>query len=262
MLGLQLQVVAKHRRELGGSDHRPASIAPHRMPAVSASPPFSRPLLVLDAASPRPSAAVAQAGELLGVAEAAMGGPAAPAPAALAAAAVGRAGLAPRDLGGVIAVRGPGSFTGLRVALASAWALHQALGIPAAAITTFEALALQLPAEAFPALALIDALRGEWFAQLFAAGAPPEPRNAPDRLPLVALAALGARTAIGFGESAPPGGLVADRWIAAVPLAGPAARWLSLHPPVWEPSLLLQPLYLRAPTPEVRLGAAPDDRPA
>ena len=230
------------------------------MPAVSAPPPFSRPLLVLDAAAPRPSAAVALAGELLGVAEAATGGPAAPAPAALAAEAAGRAGLAPRDLGGVIAVRGPGSFTGLRVALASAWALHQALGIPAAAITTFEALALQLPAEAFPALALIDALRGEWFAQLFAAGAPPEPRNAPDRLPLVALAALGARTAIGFGESAPPSGLVADRWVAAVPLAGPVARWLSRHPPVWEPSLLLQPLYLRAPTPEVRLGAAPDDR--
>ncbi|HNZ96799.1 MAG TPA: hypothetical protein PKM64_06365, partial [Thermoanaerobaculia bacterium] len=73
---------------------------------------------------------------------------------------------------------------------------------------------------------------------------------------------LSGQAAIGFGESAPPGGLVADRWIAAVPLAGPAARWLSLHPPVWEPSLLLQPLYLRAPTPEVRLGAAPDDRPA
>ena len=212
---------------------------------------LSVPLLVVDAGSPLPSAAVARDGVLLAEATAWAAGASAPAPVALAARAVASAGLVPGDLGAVVAVRGPGSFTGLRLALASAWALHRALGIPATAITTFEALALQVPPEALPALGLVDALRGEWFAQLLGAGARP-----PARLPAAALASLGARTAIGFGAQGPPGALPGVRWVAASPLAGPAACRLSRTPPaVWETSLLLQPLYLRAPTPEARLGA-------
>ena len=43
------------------------------------------------------------------------------------------AGAKPADLGGVVALAGPGSFTGLRIGLATALGLHQALGVPATA---------------------------------------------------------------------------------------------------------------------------------
>jgi len=224
------------------------------MALVAAGPPFSAPLLVLDAGAPRPSAAVARDGELLGEASA-PGGPAAPAPVALAARALAAAGLAPGDLGGVVAVRGPGSFTGLRLGLATAWALHAALGIPAAAITSFEALACQLGPDDSPVLALVDALRGEWFAQLLVTGREAGPLSPPERLPAAALAGLGARTAIGFALDPLAPSLPGVRLAAAAPLAAAAARALSREAPAWEATLLLEPLYLRAPTPETRRGA-------
>ncbi|HSM49775.1 MAG TPA: tRNA (adenosine(37)-N6)-threonylcarbamoyltransferase complex dimerization subunit type 1 TsaB [Thermoanaerobaculia bacterium] len=224
------------------------------MAAVAARSPFPAPLLVLDAGAPRPSAAVALAGELLGEASA-PGGPSAPPPVALASRALAAAGLAPGDLGGVVAVRGPGSFTGLRLGLATAWALHAALGIPATAIPSFEALARQLGPEGSPALALVDALRGEWFAQLLATTPEVRPLSSPERLPASALAGLGARTAIGFALEPLALSLPGVRLVAAAPLAPAGARQLSLEAPAWDPTLLLQPLYLRAPTRETRLGA-------
>ena len=43
------------------------------------------------------------------------------------------AGKKPQDLEGLLALSGPGSFTGLRIGLSTAFGFHQALGIPAAA---------------------------------------------------------------------------------------------------------------------------------
>ena len=51
------------------------------------------------------------------------------------------AGLEPMDLGGLVALRGPGSFTGLRVGLATVLGQHQALGLPALAVPSLEVLA-------------------------------------------------------------------------------------------------------------------------
>lgn len=63
---------------------------------------------------------------------------------------------------------GPGSFTGIRVGVATARGLALALGCPAVGISTLEALG---SAGAFsaglPVLAVIDAKRGEVYAQLF-----------------------------------------------------------------------------------------------
>ena len=51
------------------------------------------------------------------------------------------AGIGVRDLGGIAVLRGPGSFTGLRIGLATVLGLHQALGVPATAIPSLPVLA-------------------------------------------------------------------------------------------------------------------------
>ncbi len=64
---------------------------------------------------------------------------------------------------------GPGSFTGLRVGVASARGLGAALGLPVIGVCTLDALArgIEAPAAGRPRLALLDARRGELFAALY-----------------------------------------------------------------------------------------------
>src|SRR5262249_28777116 len=68
---------------------------------------------------------------------------------------------------------GPGSFTGLRIGIATARGLAQARGIPVVAVGTLSALARGIAGEADDRLGLpvIDARRGEAFAGLFEGGA-------------------------------------------------------------------------------------------
>jgi tRNA threonylcarbamoyladenosine biosynthesis protein TsaB len=61
---------------------------------------------------------------------------------------------------------GPGSFTGVRVGLATAKGFAHALGRPAVGVTTLEALAYAAPASGI-VCASVDALRGETYVQLF-----------------------------------------------------------------------------------------------
>jgi tRNA threonylcarbamoyladenosine biosynthesis protein TsaB len=69
---------------------------------------------------------------------------------------------------------GPGSFTGLRIGIATARAIAQALAKPVAGVGSLDALARgisELPdAEGRPRLAVIDAKRSEAFASLHDAG--------------------------------------------------------------------------------------------
>lgn len=74
------------------------------------------------------------------------------------------AGLTPRDLSAVLVGGGPGSFTGLRIAAATAKALVKALGVPLLAYSGLMADAATLRGSGRPAAALFDARNREVFA--------------------------------------------------------------------------------------------------
>jgi len=75
-------------------------------------------------------------------------------------------------LNGIAASVGPGAFTGVRITVAVAQGLAFGAGLPVAAVTTLEALALQVLREAGAhALACLDARMGEVYWGRFAADA-------------------------------------------------------------------------------------------
>jgi len=103
-------------------------------------------------------------------------------------------GRGPEDLGAIVVGTGPGTFTGVRIAVATGRALSLALGIPVLGVSTLAALAagaaLQDRARAAalgtaPAGAIVpvvDAHRGQVFYGLYvAAPAAPIPREGRDR---------------------------------------------------------------------------------
>ncbi len=86
------------------------------------------------------------------------------------------AGLDYSALGAIATTIGPGSFTGVRVGLATARGISLAAALPLVGVTTLEALAVAVPPEerqGHRILAALDALRGQIYAQWFdAAGLP------------------------------------------------------------------------------------------
>ena len=209
---------------------------------------MSGPTLAIDSCSQEMSAAIAEGGRILSqaTAESRSG----PRLLALVGQAVHAAGLQPRDLTRIVALCGPGSFTGVRITLATALGLAPAAtasGSPdLRTISTLAALALQAPMKDGPVLAAVDALRGEYFTQAFA---PHEERwvttTPPTRRSLSELFA--SPSSIPFWLSAAP----AFEWsggMRIVPhLAAGVARHASIDPedPIF--SRAIEPIYLRSP---------------
>lgn len=116
------------------------------------------------------------------------------------------AGIELKQLDAIAATIGPGSFTGIRTALATARALGLALNRPVHGVTTTQTLAFAAVQSGRNIAAVIDARRGEVYMQAFAAAgvglgpALTEPRILPVAAAVAALPA-GATVLVGSGAA-------------------------------------------------------------
>lgn len=215
-------------------------------------------ILVLDTASPIVSLAVARQGEILASATLELRRSSEQLLSQLGET-LEEAKVTLGGLDGVVALAGPGSFTGLRIGLATVLGFHQSLGLQATAQPTLPVLAVAAaeggglrPEECV--VAAVDSLRGDWTVQPFRmahrdpSSFKAEPLAEPELRPVATLAALGPGRLIGFGvekiaEVFRPGLDVVE----APPLAPVAARWLSRCEITWDPGRLTAPVYFRPP---------------
>lgn len=165
---------------------------------------------------------------------------------------LGEAGIGFAALDRLAVTVGPGSFTGVRIALAAARAMALATGLPLVGVTTPEAYAHGVPAvlrAERPVLVAVDSRRAEPFLQLFGpalepAGPPAAvlPRDAATLLPGGPVLVVG--DAVGQVEpflSALPGISFAE---LGIPDPAAVARLAAGRPVPEDPP---RPLYLRPP---------------
>lgn len=166
---------------------------------------------------------------------------------------MGVAGWSYDALDRIAVTTGPGSFTGLRVGLAFAQGLALALGRPVTGLSTLAALARDAQAGAGETVwSLIDARRGQVYAQPFRDGAPlAEPAALDLETAARRMAETQAAVAVGSGAALAP--VAGVRIIArAAPSPGALARLAAD-----EPGGAARPLYLRAPDAKLPGGRDP-----
>jgi tRNA threonylcarbamoyladenosine biosynthesis protein TsaB len=87
-------------------------------------------------------------------------------------AALDRVAHTPAELTGLVVARGPGSFTGVRVALSVAKGVSAGLSIPVWGISSLEVLAASAGEVDLPVRAVVEAGRGRFATALYVAGKP------------------------------------------------------------------------------------------
>ena len=111
-----------------------------------------------------------------------------------------RAGVRVTDLDALAVAAGPGSFTGLRIGIATVKGLAMARGIRIVPVSTLEAIAASAAAASRVA-AWMDALRGEVYAQVFDVEKDGSVRPAVDPVAGAPAAVLAAHAAV-LGDAA------------------------------------------------------------
>lgn len=124
-------------------------------------------LLAVETATPDTSAALLRDGDLLAEERGAAGRPTAETLLPAVDALLGRCAVSLDAVEAFAVSIGPGSFTSLRIGLATVKGLAFGSGRPAVAVPTLRALAYTAPPGPGPVVALLDARRGELFAAAF-----------------------------------------------------------------------------------------------
>jgi tRNA threonylcarbamoyladenosine biosynthesis protein TsaB len=165
--------------------------------------------------------------------------------------ALAQSGITYADLTSVAATVGPGSFTGIRVALAAARAICYARKIPGMGYTTLQVLSFAVQQQSAHTLAMLNAGKGEQYFQYYR-NSPWQPLHEPQLATLeqaLQTAPNGNITVVGNSP-------VADtRFIAssiAFPRADALAELAIAYPELAQGSL--RPFYIRAP--DAKLPAA------
>lgn len=227
--------------------------------------PNRGPLLVLNGVSPRLTVLLGLPdGDIL-TRESDATGHAAAVLAPLIADVLAEAGMAPAGLSGIACVRGPGSFTGIRVVLATALGLSMAAGVPLAGLDYLPLLAAAAARHATGAvIAVTHARTGQVYLQAFLADGELAPLGPPEALFLDAAcarvaegAAVGRLWLVGEGAQRHRKALLAAAPQAVIPedcAAPDAATVLAAARAARFGSEPLSPLYLRASDAEENLA--------
>ncbi len=169
-----------------------------------------------------------------------------------------QAGIEARELSAVACGRGPGTFTGTRVALASAKGMAYGLGCPAVGVSTLAAVAASARHDG-TVLAVLDARRGEVYGGTFCCGFGPadelarlEARGPESVVPLAdALATMQPLPedlrVVGSGVEPYRDALPASLERTAVALPGPSAQGLwAVASAAWAGGAAAHPAALEA----------------
>ena len=164
-----------------------------------------------------------------------------------------RAGIAPAQLAALAVGAGPGSFTGLRIGMATAKGIAFAAQRPLWAVSSLAALAHEAAGDGL-VIAALDARRGELFAGCYRGGTllAPERTIAPEDL--AGLAAGETARYAGDALEAYPAVLapLASAWTNVVTPSGAAVARLALAGPRTDVLLGGAPSYIRPAEAEVK----------
>ncbi len=177
-----------------------------------------------------------------------------------------RAAIDPAQLDAVAVGAGPGSFTGLRLGLATGKGIAFAARRPLWAVSSLAALAYDAaralpagaPADPAPVIAaVLDARRGEVFAGCFRGGAPlaEERVLAPEALEAWAQGLAAGAPLHYAGDAREAHAALAplgERWLPVATPSGAAVAWLALAGPREDVLLGGAPSYIRPSEAEVK----------